>query len=285
MAIARGRHGGRDIQKNLGPTTVRVIKRLGWRRDLPDQRDFTYAAPPKLAKQNLPGNIDLRQVWNEPCFQQGDLGSCTSNAIAGAIEFALFKEGSPSFTPSRLFIYYNERVIEGTVSTDNGAEIRDGIKSVAGVGYCGEDVGSPPPGCPADSIWPYDITEFADQPPQACYDCAGNHKIGSYLSISQNLADMQGCLGEGFPFIIGFTVYQSFLDMTAPWDVPMPQQGDIVKGGHAVLVMGYDNGEQLFICRNSWGPTWGDGGYFYMPSAYLLDNNLSSDFWTIRLAN
>jgi C1A family cysteine protease len=285
MAIDRGKHSPRGNKMSLGPTTIRRISCFGWKRDLPDQRDFTYTAPPKLARKSLDDTVDLRKVWSEPCYDQGDLGSCTGNAIAGAIEFALAKEGSNAFTPSRLFIYYNERVIEGTVDSDAGAQIRDGMKSVAGVGYCGEDEGSPPTGCPDNSIWPYDITKFKDQPPQACYDCAGNHKVGTYLSIDQNLADMKGCLAEGFPFVIGFTVYESFLTMTSPWDVPMPQQGEAVKGGHAVLTMGYDDEEQLFIMRNSWGPNWGDNGYFYMPYAYLLDSNLSDDFWTVRLAD
>jgi C1A family cysteine protease len=285
MGIKRGKHSPRENRKNLGSTTIRKVQRYGWRPDLPDHRDFTYAAPPKLARKDLAGNVDLRKIWKEPCYDQGQLGSCTGNAIAGAIEFALAKEGSNAFTPSRLFIYYNERVIEGTVASDSGAQIRDGMKSVAGVGYCGEDAGSPPAGCPADSIWPYDISKFAVQPPQACYDCAANHKVGSYLSIAQNLADMKGCLSERFPFVFGFTVYESFEDMTSPWIVPMPQQGETVVGGHAVLAMGYDDTKQVFIVRNSWGPDWGDGGYFYMPYAYLLDDNLSDDFWTVRLAD
>jgi C1A family cysteine protease len=285
MAKKRAKQTPPETRKTLGSTTIRAPQRYGWRPDLPDHRDFTYAAPAKYARKNLAGNIDLRDCWKEPCFDQGQLGSCTGNAIAGAIEFALAKEGSATFTPSRLFIYYNERVIEGTVATDAGAQIRDGMKSVAGVGYCGEDAGSPPPGCPAASIWPYDISKFADQPPQACYDCAANHKVGSYLSVAQNLADMKGCLSERFPFVFGFTVYESFEEMTAPWIVPMPQQGEAVVGGHAVLAMGFDDAKSVFIVRNSWGPGWGDGGYFYMPYAYLLDDNLSDDFWTVRLAD
>jgi C1A family cysteine protease len=273
----------RRTRETLGPTTIRTAVRYGWRRDLPDHRDFTYAAPAHLANKNMPSSVDLRKVWNKPCYDQGQLGSCTGNSIAGAIEFALAKENAHPFTPSRLFIYYNERVIEGTVDSDAGAQIRDGMKSVAGIGYCGE-AGSPPTKCPPNSLWPYDISTFKDKPPEPCYQCAANHKVGSYHSITQNLADMQACLAEGFPFVFGFTVYESFEKMKAPWIAPMPQQGEAVLGGHAVLAMGYDNKKRLFLVRNSWGPGWGQKGYFYMPFAYLLDDNLSDDLWTVRLA-
>ena len=97
---------------------------------------------------------------------------------------------------------------------------------------------------------------------------------------------MKGCLAAGYPFVFGFTVYQSFesKDVAQTGNVPMPAANEQIVGGHAVVAAGYDDEEQLFICRNSWGPKWGDAGYFYMPYAYLLDNNLSADFWTIRLA-
>lgn len=285
MAINRGKPAARGHNALVGKTTVRCIKRFGWKPDLPDHRDVTYAAPRKLATKDLLPNVDLRPKWPNPSYDQGELGSCTANAIAGAIEFAMYQEGVDTFTPSRLFIYYNERVIEGTVNSDAGAQIRDGMKSVAGTGYCGEDCDNPPPECPSNSCWPYDISKFAEQPPQASYDCAANHKVGSYMSISQNLADMKGCLNEGFPFVFGFTVFPSLLSLASPWNLPMPQQGDAPIGGHAVLAMGYDDEEQLFIIRNSWGPNWGDNGYYYMPYAYLLDDNLSDDFWTVRLAD
>ena len=278
MAARRVKHTPPETRKNLGSTTIRKPQRYGWRPDLPDHRDFTYAAPPKLARKDLAGNVDLRKLWKEPCYDQGQLGSCTGNAIAGAIEFALAKEGSTAFTPSRLFIYYNERVIEGTVASDAGAQIRDGMKSVAGVGYCGEDAGSPPAGCPANSIWPYDISKFADKPPQACYDCAANHKVESYLSLAQNLADMKGYLSERFPFVFGFTVYMKLSRMTAPWIVPMPQQGEAVVGGHAVLAMGYDDAKRMSSFATRGDPVGAKVDTFYMPYAYLLDDNLSDTF-------
>ena len=262
--------------------TIRKVKRYGWIPDLPDQRDHTYAvAAPVMT--TIPPSVDLRpQCPPPPVYDQGHLGSCTANAIAAAVEFDRMKQGMDDgrFIPSRLFIYYNERVIEGTVDSDAGAQIRDGIKSVASQGYCPEkDMGGP-------AVWEYDISKFRDQPPQSCYDYAVKHRAVLYQSISQNLSDMKGCLVSGYPFVFGFTVYESFESkaVAKTGDVPMPNIGqERLLGGHAVLAVGYDDEERLFICRNSWGDQWGDAGYFYMPYAYLLDDNLSDDFWMIRL--
>src|SRR5919108_3127404 len=136
---------------SAGSARTRKIKRYGWIPDIPDQRDFLYAAPPAFLRA-LPHKVDLRKKC-PPIYDQGQLGSCTSNAIAGAIEFDQMKEQLPQiFIPSRLFIYYNERVIERTVNSDSGAMIRDGLKSVGNQGACPED------------MWPYDITKFQDQP-------------------------------------------------------------------------------------------------------------------------
>jgi len=107
----------------------------------------------------------------------------------------------------------------------------------------------------------------------------------SYSRVSQTPSQMKGCLASGFPFVFGFTVYDSFesQDVAKTGVVPMPASGESVLGGHAVLAVGYDDGQQRFIVRNSWGTGWGMHGYFTMPYAYLTDRGLASDFWTIRL--
>jgi len=262
--------------------TPRKIARYGWKPDLPDQRDYSYAVPAGVV-QNIPGLVDLRPQC-PAVYNQGDIGSCTANAIAAALEFDMTKQGLPSFTPSRLFIYYNERSMEGTVGSDAGAFIRDGIKSVASQGDCPE------------SEWTYDGTaapggvfpptaKAAIQPSPQCYTDAIQHKALTYMSIDQNLADMKGCLASGYPFVFGFTVYPSFESpaVASGGIVPIPAAGEQTIGGHAVLAVGYDDSKSMFVIRNSWGQAWGLAGYFYMPYAYLLDNNLSDDFWTIRL--
>src|SRR5437899_1297120 len=148
-------------------TQPRKIRRYGWIPDQPDQRDHLYAAPPQFLVA-LPPRTDLRRRC-PAVYDQGQLGSCTANAIAGAIEFEQMKQNMPqAFIPSRLFIYYNERVMEGTVNSDSGAQIRDGMKSVGTQGDCPED------------MWPYDIANFEEKPTDACYQAALQHKAILY---------------------------------------------------------------------------------------------------------
>ncbi len=249
-----------------------TVKRYGWVRDIPDHRDHLYAAP--IANLvALPPMVDLRSQC-PPVYDQGQLGSCTGNGIAAAIQFERRKQNlMPDFIPSRLFIYYNERVMEHTVYSDSGAMIRDGIKSVGQQGDCPE------------SEWPYDITKFSTKPTQICYSNALKYKAVLYQKVLQNLNQLKGCLASGYPFVFGFTVYESFESQQVAHSgiVPMPASGEKLMGGHCDVAVGYDDSKQCFIIRNSWGDKWGMQGYCTMPYAYLADANLASDFWTIRV--
>ena len=186
--------------------------------------------------------------------------------------------------PSRLFIYYNERVVENDVALDGGAYLRDGIKTLNELGVCKE------------TSWKYDSTPSpydggpfpagsppATQPPDQCYSEALNYKITRYQRLTQTLAQLQGCLASGYPFVFGFSIYSSwFYQDPLPATISLPTgDNDSQVGGHAVLCVGYDNATALFKIRNSWGPKAGDGGYFYMPYSYLT-GGLASDFWVIN---
>jgi C1A family cysteine protease len=245
----------------------RKVKGYGWHPDLPDQRDLLFAPAPESTK-GLPPSVDLTPQM-PTVYDQGQLGSCTANATAAALEFDATKQGEAADTPSRLFIYYGERVIEGTVGQDSGAQIRDGVKVAATQGV------------PPETDWPYDISKFADQPPQKAYDDATQHKAVKYLSVTPT--HLRSALADGFPVIIGFTVYTAFesQEVAKSGELNMPAAGEKVLGGHAVLVVGYDDSTQRFRVRNSWGSGWGQEGYFTMPYAYLLDRRLSQDFWTV----
>src|SRR5438128_6067478 len=252
-------------------TRPREIRRYGWVPDVPAQRAHPYSAPAQYLTA-LPASTDLRKRC-PPVYNQGALGSCTANAIAAAIEFDRMKQKLSDFVPSRLFIYYNERVIEGTVPIDSGAMIRDGIKSVASDGVCPEPE------------WPYDIAKFARKPTAKCYADAKLDRAVSYQSLIQDLNQMKGCLASGYPFVFGFTVYESFESdaVKTSGHAPMPKWNERPVGGHAVMAVGYDESKQGFLVRNSWGAAWGMKGYFTMPYAYFIQPGLASDFWTIRL--
>lgn len=251
---------------------VQRIQKFGWVPDLPDARDHLYSAP--IAHLGpLPPKVDLRAKCPD-VYNQGQLGSCTANAIGGAVQFDRMKQNlQPDFVPSRLFIYYNERVMENSVPIDAGAQIRDGIKSVATLGVCDEE------------LWPYDIGKFADKPSDAAYQAALATRAASYCRVARSLNQMKGCIASGYPFVFGFSVYEAFEgdEVAETGTLNMPEASEQFLGGHAVLAVGYDDPEQRFIVRNSWGDAWGDKGYFTIPYAYLMEENLSDDFWTIRL--
>jgi C1A family cysteine protease len=248
---------------------ARRITRYGWLPDLPDQRDFIFAARHALPVR-LPVSVDLRPTCS-PVEDQGQLGSCTANALAGALEFLEDKDHVPFIDVSRLFIYYNERTVEHTVKTDSGAMLRDGIKVLAKQGVCSE------------VLWPYVTGRFAARPSPRCYADAAKRRISTYERL-ETLDDMRTCLAAGFPFVFGFTVYESFESAAVARSglVPMPKSGEQNVGGHAVLAVGYNDKEKRFLVRNSWGTGWGLAGYFKMPYAYLTNRNLSDDLWTIR---
>lgn len=243
----------------------------GWKKDNVDKRDLYHNFQITNTSTNIK-HIDLRDKC-PPVYDQGQLGSCTANAIAGLYEYDEMKEEEQNiFTPSRLFIYYNEREIEGTINEDSGAQIRDGIKSINSTGVCPE------------SMWPYDISKFKDEPTQKCYMDAAKHHAVEYKRVPQTLEQIRQCLIEGFPFAFGFIVYASFesQQVAETGEVPMPQEGEQVVGGHAVACVGFDDTKNVIICRNSWGDSWGDKGYFYMPYDYILNSEYCNDLWTVR---
>ena len=249
--------------------TSKVNAWYGWVPDRPDFRDKLYsaiAAPPK----KLPPKVDLREGCSR-VEDQGQLGSCTANALVGNLEFLRKQSGRRVTNLSRLFIYYNEREMEGTINDDAGAMIRDGVKSLVNLGVCTE------------RKWPYDIAKFTQKPSLSCYKQAADHQVTSYHRII-SLQQMRQCLAEGYPFVFGFSVYEAFeseeVASTGKLDLPKPNEKQL--GGHAVMAVGYDDSAKRALVRNSWGRSWGIKGYFTMPYDYISDDNLADDFWTIR---
>jgi len=226
----------------------------------------------------LPAVIDLRSMC-PAIYDQGDLGSCTANAINGAMQFIMMKEKLPS-TPmlSRLFTYYEERALEDSITEDAGASISDGLRVVSTTGVCQE------------TLWPYNISQFAVKPTANCYTDAKLHVDLDNLrtaSLNQDLTTLKTVLASSTPFVFGFSVYSSFetAAVARTGVVPMPNLGkhskDKLLGGHAIMACGYNDSMKAFLCRNSWGTDWGLGGYFWLPYAYVTSDKLASDFWKI----
>jgi C1A family cysteine protease len=244
--------------------------KYGWRPDSRDPRDLHFAAFMPTSDIEMPPVVDLSPGCSKVENQQ-DLGSCTANALAGAVEYLEIKQSSDFIEASRLFIYYNERELEGTVCADAGAELRDGIKTLVTHGVCSE------------TLLPYDPSKFTRKPSKKCYAEALDHRIQKYYKIA-SLEGMKQCLALGYPFSFGFAVFDSFeskeVAKTGMMPIPNPEAEELL-GGHAVLSVGYDDEKRKFKIRNSWGERWGDEGYFYMDYSFIADKRFCSDFWVV----
>jgi C1A family cysteine protease len=270
----------KKVIKKTKPKRSQIKRVYNWRPDLPDYRDHLYL---KVVKpMATPDTIDLRPQCS-PIVNQGKIGSCTGNALAGAIEFVEKQELKTKSKPasevfatrfaavSRLFIYYNERALEGTTTQDAGGRLRDGVKTLTNLGVCRE------------STWQYKQTLLFNKPTVTAFKEALQHCISEYLKV-QTLVEIKQCLAQGYPVAFGFSVYESFEspEVARSGQMPLPAANEQMLGGHAVLAVGYQDATQTLIVRNSWGTEWGDNGYFYMPYAYIEKLKLAQDFWTIR---
>lgn len=271
MTLQQNPHQG---QTHNNPITNKVSNRtlgtvhLQWVHDKLDTRDYQY----RLSSRPSPNSVDLRQHCS-PIENQGNLGSCTGQAIAGAIEL-LNKRNGNYRDISRLFIYYYERLILGTVNYDSGAYIRDGIKATNHYGAS------------LESLWPHDISKFRQEPLIEAKNDGLRRKVTRYERVT-NLNGFIDALSNGFPVIMGFNVYSSFMasGVATTGVMPFPNtRRERLLGGHAVLIVGYNKARKILIARNSWGTGWGDKGYFYMPFS-MITPTLSDDYWIIRSVN
>jgi len=244
------------------------FKKYGWIPDVPDHRDLKFKAT--IVKTALPKHVDLR-VGMPAIYDQGELGSCTANGIAAQFDYIYNTIHKSFITPSRLFIYYGEREIEGSIGEDSGAMIRDGIKYVADKGTCKE------------STWAYNINKFTEKPSQESYNEASKYKITKYQRVN-SLTQLKQALAQGMPVVFGFSVYESFesTKTSKTGIVTKPRKTERILGGHCVLAVGYDTTKKIIIVRNSWGTGWGDNGYCYFPESYFT-KDLTDDFWAIQI--
>jgi C1A family cysteine protease len=215
-----------------------------------------------------PAQVDNRQFC-APVYDQGQLGSCTAFSMAkGLREYLQRSEKQDQVALSALWFYYNERKVDGDVGDDAGSTMTTGMNVLKDGG------------CATDVTWPYDITKFTDTPPSASDDTAAAWKVNTITQLA-TFDDMKAAVAAGNPVAIGFKVYESFEKIGANGIMPNPKSGEGILGGHAVLVVGYDDKKQYLTVRNSWSDTWGDKGYFYMPYKFAKDmNNHIMEAWT-----
>jgi len=243
--------------------------KFGWIPDVPDRRDVPFQRVFRLPGK-LPASVDLRSGCS-PVEDQGGLGSCTAQALVGALEFLQIKAGVSVKDLSRLFVYYNERAREGNILSDSGAMLRTGIKVLKHFGVCQENK------------WPYNTSKFKLWPTPECYEEGRKHQVIAYQRLT-TLAEMKACLAMGLPFVFGFSVYASAMTDEAAKTgiIPIPDDNDSLQGGHAILGVGYDDAKQSLLFRNSWGESWGEKGYGWLPYAFLESRDLSDDFWCVQ---
>lgn len=244
--------------------------KFGWKRDLPDHRDFKFKVTVPI---ELPPMVDMTNSC-PPVYNQGQIGSCTANALGTAFQFEQMRQNKPNWIPSRLFIYYNERAMEGTINEDSGAMIRTGIKSLVNEGVCPE------------TMWKYIEHKFRVKPNAPAYAEALNNQVLEYQRITPHtLYEVKHCLATGHPVVFGFMIYESMMTdkVARSGYVPIPMSNERPIGGHAVIAVGYDDSKECLIVRNSWGSNWGINGNFYLPYWYVTTLNVSADYWTIRL--
>jgi C1A family cysteine protease len=250
----------------------KFIKWYGWVPDQPDIRDkYRFKIAPAIAE--LPAKVDLRSD-QPPMYNQFSLGSCTAQMGVGIFQYNQMQQniGWPEM-PSRLFVYYNTRKLQGTIPEDSGASIRDTIKAIVKYGVC------------KASHWPYILNRFTNKPTQHCYNFAKKHTAVVYERVNQNINEIKAVLASKELIGIGFSVYDGFesQECSRTGVLNMPLSHERLLGGHAVVIVGYDDEAQRVIVRNSWGDDWGANGYFTMPYEYLLHSDLASDFWTIKI--
>ena len=248
-------------------STTRV---LNWQRQPKDSRDLRSVRH-LSAPVSLPSNFELdKQI---PVYDQRNIGSCTANSACACFRFeAAQVQGDFKFDPSRLFQYYNSRLLQGWENEDSGAYIRDAFKAMNKYGLA------------LEKTWPYKPSDFAVKPPEQSYAEALGNVTVKYAAVNQNETEIKQTLLSGAAVSFGFNVYDSFF---GSWDnstgiMPIPKKTESVQGGHAVTIIGYDDSKKCFLIQNSWGPYWGLVGKFWMPYSFLLNERECDDFWCIQ---
>ena len=228
--------------------------------------------------ETLPPKVDLRP-WMTKVEDQSQTNSCSANATAGAYEYLMKRHlGDAGYDVSRMFMYFNGRSDAADEIADEGAALGDVIAGLQQAGACSE------------RTWPFDVKRVNEQPNDNAFEEAAQFLVEDVQQIPTELDAWKSALALGSPIIFGLKLFGSFDKHRKPGLVPAPtktETGRESHGGHAMLCVGYSDADNVFIVRNSWGESWGDKGYCYIPYAYVMSEDYNfGDSWTIhRVAN
>ncbi len=260
------------------PMAKRNERQYGLVRDKPDPEDRKFKPSHSDAIKDVPVFNLTKYISHD--FDQGKLESCTANVLCSAYGLEIRKQHEKDprfhyFEPSRLFVYYNSRVYEGTAKKNVPVSYRDALKSIHKKGVCKE------------SLWPYDASKFNVKPPNEAYEDAKGNTISKYERLEQNLHHCKACLVSGSPIALGMEVYENFHDLEAKGTdgvLKMPSKEELIDGPwglHAVLMVGYNDHNKQFKILNSYGDDFGVNGYFFMPYEFAMNHDRCFDFWKI----
>lgn len=246
-------------------------RKYGWIQSTPDWRDATYRRHRHPAIISRPPCFDLSPIF-PPVYDQGKTGSCVGNGCVGIYQYNLIRQKFPVWMPSRLFAYWNARALEGSTASDCGAQVRDGIKGLVSPGVCSEEE------------WPFDIDKVTVSPAPHDFTAAASNMVTSYEALNQIMDLFCDTIAGGEPFVFGFACYTAFesKEVAKSGILGMPKSSEKLLGGHCVVGVGYDDAKRMLKFRNSWGKTWGQDGYGWMPYDYVANSDLAADFWVIN---
>ncbi len=272
---------------------------FGWLPDMPSIKDYSpehvkvksSLDAVHAAKGNVPAlpvSVDLR-AWCSPIENQLNLGSCTANAGVGLLEYYERRAFGKDIDASRLFLYKATRDLLNWTG-DTGAFLRTTMEALVLFGV------------PPEDYWPYVVANFDIEPSAFLYSFGQNYQTLSYYRLDPLgttkpalLTAIKNNLACGLPSMFGFTVYNSYTQASAANQgaIPYPVAADKIVGGHAIVAVGYNDSLQIrntapgagptngaLLIRNSWGTGWGNGGYGWLPYAYVL-NGLATDWWAL----
>ncbi len=276
---------------------TKEIVGTGWLPPMPDLRDYSVEHPhiKDMTKKlglavktlSLPATVDLRQ-WCSPIENQLNLGSCSAHAGMGVVEYFERRAYGSYINGSRLFLYKTTRNLL-KVTGDTGAWLRNVMGALT---LCG---------VPDEKYWPYNVPDFDKEPPPFVYAVADNYEAlkyfchdpqGANVPPATVLSTVKQYLAAGVPSMFGFWGFPSFDNTNVKGGIPYPCPGESAQWGHAIVAVGYDDGKKIkntkcnkettgaLLIRNSWGTSWGDKGYGWLPYDYVL-NKLALDFWSL----